>query len=75
MTCKAKQRGDEMHCKLCLRTWQIDEPRPPLCPERHNAPNSHTRSNIKQKPRRFQTIFERRIFDPVRYNTDGPKIY
>lgn len=34
MTCKARQQSDEMFCHVCKLRWDVNDPSPPLCPER-----------------------------------------
>lgn len=37
MTCKAVRTGDQINCKLCLKTWNVNDPRPPRCIEGNKA--------------------------------------
>lgn len=30
--CAAMRRGDQMHCLLCRKAWDITDPEPPECP-------------------------------------------
>ncbi len=31
MTCKAKQYSDQMVCEVCDLTWDMNDPKPPVC--------------------------------------------
>lgn len=52
MACKARRQGDQMYCYLCLKTWDHDDPEPPVCPEDTNVRHAWTTSNPPNKPNR-----------------------
>lgn len=39
MNCKARQYSDQMHCGYCGLQWDVNDPEPPKCRDKHDEIN------------------------------------
>lgn len=40
LPCKARRRGDQMHCDRCALQWDQDDPEAPRCPRNDPTPQA-----------------------------------
>lgn len=53
---KARRHGDQYHCAVCGRQWDIDDPEPPECKRESRAGEQAIREMRKKNCESYFTI-------------------